>query len=462
MMQHITFFDTSNVGSGGRKSFRLKDLRRKNAFTLVELLVVIAIIGMLIALLLPAVQAAREAARRMQCSNHMKQIGLAIHNYHDSQNGLPPICLFGMRPTIHMLLWPYLEQTGLHEYVTVIGAYRNATIINDWPRNTAAIGAATLDLPPAYGIPLIGSNINPAGSSWFNNMPSDVQQIFGSVSVYRCPSSNGGKAVKIAGLPARAMGFDGPVTDYTALVTLDDGRALQNLGRADRYMVIQVPSNNWGNFARQAGPFRVAELVFITDGSNSSASLGTASWNNSALSNPDVGSEFDQSARSIRSWSPRDSISYWADGTSNQIAFAEKHIPSWALDGLTTRAMQWNGSYMFAIHQGQAWNPARAVALWENGPATILNVQVIATDPHYAWSAPENRNTSYTTDYTEGDGNPPYIGNTGGVPHLGSSHPGVINVLLGDGSARSFPVTTTPAMVWRLTCVCDGESVTLP
>ena len=98
-------------------------VKHSKGFTLVELLVVIAIIGILIALLLPAVQAAREAARRLACSNNFKQLGVALHNHHAAKGEFPQGVTWtdhngdgtrsmyeGLRANFHVYLLPYLEQ----------------------------------------------------------------------------------------------------------------------------------------------------------------------------------------------------------------------------------------------------------------------------------------------------------------------------------------------------------------
>lgn len=102
--------------------------RSRHGFTLVELLVVIAIIGVLIALLLPAVQAAREAAHRSQCSNNLKQFGLAFHNYHDTYQKFPFGCTHAgsplapsWGPSFNAMLLPYLEQSALFKQMSWVG-----------------------------------------------------------------------------------------------------------------------------------------------------------------------------------------------------------------------------------------------------------------------------------------------------------------------------------------------------
>jgi len=101
---------------------------RRNGFTLVELLVVIAIIGILVALLLPAIQAAREAARRNSCLNNMRQIGLAVHNFMDSNKALPPAEISSPMTSIHAFLLPYLEEQAafkLYKFKQDFGATVN-------------------------------------------------------------------------------------------------------------------------------------------------------------------------------------------------------------------------------------------------------------------------------------------------------------------------------------------------
>ncbi|MDO5579617.1 MAG: DUF1559 domain-containing protein [Planctomycetia bacterium] len=259
-------------------------------FTLVELLVVIAIIGILIGLLLPAVQAAREAARRMQCTNNLKQIGIGIHNFHDTRNGLPPAMITVYRPTLFPILFPYIERQNLWDVI----------------QNSVDKGGRT------------GSKVSVTGCDWWDwagTLTSEQKEGFGRVSTYHCPSIS-------RDLPAMTTQVLSLNKNYSAGPQMD-------------YAMVAHPANNgkWWEFSinnietakKTNSPFRMAESEYLTD------------------------SNFD----SVSYWNPRDTFAWWQDGTSNQLCIGEKHFtrnyrPGDAKDGDN----KGDGSYMMTYRGG--------------------------------------------------------------------------------------------------------------
>jgi prepilin-type N-terminal cleavage/methylation domain-containing protein/prepilin-type processing-associated H-X9-DG protein len=158
---------------------------RRKAFTLIELLVVIAIIGVLIALLLPAVQAAREAARRAQCTNNLKQLGIALHNYHASTNvfpvgflypdNSPTTGIFANVPQLHYrwsvlaMMTPYLEQTVIYNALNM-----------DWPIAAGPGGTA--------------------GTPAWTPFRANTTAMVTVVNSFLCPSDGQGPQVFVAGV----------------------------------------------------------------------------------------------------------------------------------------------------------------------------------------------------------------------------------------------------------------------
>ncbi len=156
---------------------------KAGGFTLVELLVVIAIIGILIALLLPAVQAAREAARRMQCTNNLKQIALAMHTYHDALRIFPPGSISDPRGhTWYTFVLPFMEQRALYDAVDPRGQLIPASAPSgDNPLKTQV---------SMFRCP---SDSGDAVNKWYGNYPT--ANYVASGTMFSAPGNSGGNPV---------------------------------------------------------------------------------------------------------------------------------------------------------------------------------------------------------------------------------------------------------------------------
>ena len=413
-------------------------MRQRHAFTLVELLVVIAIIGMLIALLLPAVQAAREAARRMQCSNHYKQMGLAIHNFHDAYSALPPAHLGVSKANLFVLILPFMERQAIYD------VYASRNVQGNLTGNT---GRMDFVIWTAWG--------QRNGTTAANAFTQQDKSAFSSIPVYFCPSRRGPGGMQDRN-PDNTFGTrTGPLGDVSILYTARRECAPHTEGAASA----DGNSNNWGASRNAAncvdGPFRIASISYIPAGTPAPAGQPGLPANNHAGS---------WDAQFV-SWTPRDTIAWWADGSSNQLLIGEKYVPNDVI-GICDQVIQGFDA------GGNAQNNSRKTLVdcgmfhWNgNEPFTYMGFfaydrSVLNAQGSYTGGFPLARGPSQYEETAAGSGrtfnNWPYFFS------FGSSHPGICHFLIGDGAVRSISVTTDPNLLIHLGIVNDGRAVSLP
>lgn len=379
--------------------------RRRHGFTLIELLTVIVTFAMILAMLLPTVQMARETARKIQCVEHQQTIIKAIHEFHDCQTGLPPSMIgFNRRLSFWGILYPYVGQSAIYE---------------------KAMETYDIDGSGRTGINRFYNH------SWWSALEEHERKAFGSVFLYHCPARRSVPAYVRSDIRPHESYMPGPQNDY----------AIIGLHRYDAWPLIwDFGYSHWSWAASyQIGPFRCAltdkpidndhETIFITQ--------------NAIISD----------------WSPRDTIdSWWTDGASNTLVLGEKHIPT----DLVGRCDPDQGepgridcSYL-TTGRHKAWhNVIQTFAFHYEAKGMF--------DEHW-YLRPLARNPMRGNDWEKDfpNENDPHSNAYVNAFSLGGCHPGIVNMGLGDGSVRSVSVACRPLILLHLSHVNDGQVCSLP
>lgn len=309
--------------------------RRSWGFTLVELLVVIAIIGILVALLLPAVQAAREAARRTQCVNNLKQIGLSVHNFHDTYNGLPPLAIgSAKRASWAFTLMPFAEAQNVYNLFNGGNASANTNFAADMQTNFLALNTSE-------------------------------QDALCSIKWMQCPSRRSG-VQKVN--TATDDGYRGPTGDYAAVFLdgdLNDAGQPVNSSNA----VLNVGTgNDWWNHYEACDNTHVERQ-------KASLRLATADC---TLSGDDR----------FKVWKPRDSFARITDGTSNTFLIGEKHLRNSELSKYQSNGNNQDGTWMFDAGGWREYSVSRNIRLnFGKGPNDKLNGTGKAPDSTFGFGS---------------------------------------------------------------------------